>query len=237
MAEPEKPNSRRKQWQSPERAIVNAAASADNLVPLGDERLDEMLAGGLRRGEMSTLYADASVGMEGVRRILWFIVRNCAGEVGPVIYLALTPASGEARRAVLDSLPINVKVEVILPRCRRYSMDEIQYRVQSEKRAEPALLIIDEFSAVEPQVWNAPDWETRAQVSRDIKRLAAVADIPIIVTCPSALAGGPSEARVRRDFRALPPDELYCDSDYLFRTNGRYAYLIKNRHGPTDLNW
>jgi hypothetical protein len=156
----------------------------DEPVPLGDERLDEMLAGGLRPGELCGLYANLEVGLGGVRRVLAGIVGHCATRVGPVLYFALTPAAGEARRHIAGQVGARAGEAVLVPPIRSYTVESIEERARSfaERRAF-RLLVVDQLDAVALDDRNGEGWEHEAQVVRSLKALARSVDTPVLTTC------------------------------------------------------
>jgi len=219
----------RDRWVSPSQAVRYAAAAADELVPLGDERLDEMLAGGFRGGELCGLYADPAAGMLAVRRTLWHLVRNCTTMTGPVLHFALTTAAAEARAKIADQLEPG---SVLAPPAGGHTVAELLDRAESYQRAEPCLVLVDQLDAVRPADPEAPQWEHEAQVTRDLKALARTLDLPVLLTCTPVL---PTDAGPR-DTRPLPLDRLVENADVLLRTNGRLTEVVKNRHGLTRLH-
>jgi hypothetical protein len=244
------------QWVSPAQAIRLAAADADGLVPLGDERLDEMLAGGLRAGELCGLYAEVELGLGAVRRVLPPIVGHCARQVGPVLYFALTPVAAEVRDRTVHRMGEHGEA-VLTPPARRHSIEELADRTgYYTDRGLVELVVVDQLDAIAPDVPDADGWEHEAQITRDLKALARSIWTPILVTCAEYIyAGSDRQYQFRRKFtgrdpypyrddspdrppvRPLPADPLVAAADILLQTNGRQVDMIKNRHGATHLNW
>lgn len=214
-------------------------------MPLGDERLDEMLAGGLRPGELCGLYANLEVGLGGVRRVLARIVGHCATRVGPVLYFALTPAAGEVRRQVAGQVAGQVGPganEVVLaPPVRSYTVESLEDRAGSFAERHPfRLIVVDQLDAVAPDDRHSEGWEHEAQVVRSLKALARSMHAPVLTTCTEWVY--PAAQPLRRPARSstqrsLPTDPLVAAADVLIQTNGRYAEMVKNRHGMTRLHW
>ena len=217
----------RDRWVAPSQAVRYAAAAADELVPLGDERLDEMLAGGFRAGELCGLYGDRAAGMLGVRRVMWYLVRNCVTMTGPVLHIALNSAAAEARSKIAEQLGPSV----LTPPAVGHTVAELRARAESYQRDEPCLLLVDQLDAVRADEPEAPQEEQDAQVTRDLKALARTLDLPVLVTCTPVL---PTEDEPH-DTRPLPVDHLVANADVLLRTNGRLTEVVKNRHGLTRL--
>jgi hypothetical protein len=238
------------QWVSPTQAIRLAAADVDGLVPLGDERLDEMLAGGLRAGELCGLYAEVELGLGAVRRVLPPIVGHCARQVGPVLYFALTPVAAEVRDRTVHRMGAH-STAVLTPPARRYSIEELEDRASYHTDRNPVrLVVVDQLDAIDPDVPDADGWEHEAQITRDLKALARSIRTPILVTCTEYIyAGSDRQDQFQRKFsrrdphlddssiRPLPTDPLVAAADILLQTNSRYIDMIKNRHGMTHLNW
>lgn len=208
----------RDRWVSPAQAVRYAAAAADELVPLGDERLDALLAGGFRGGELCGLYGE----LLGVRRTLWYLVRNCVTMTGPVLHFALNSAAAEARAAIAGQLG----EAVLAPPAGGRTVAELLDRAEAYGREEPCLLVVDQLDAVRPEHPEAPEWEHDAQVTRDLKALARTLDLPVLVTCTPATDAGD---------RPLPIDRMVENADILLRTTGRLTEVVKNRHGHTRL--
>jgi hypothetical protein len=207
----------RDRWVSPAQAVRYAAAAADELVPLGDERLDEMLAGGFRGGELCGLFGD----LLEVRRTLWHLVRNCVTMTGPVLHFALTTAAAEARTAI--AAPLGGMV--LTPPVRGHTVADLLDRAEQHARDEICLVVVDQLDAVRPASPEAPAWEHEAQVTRDLKALARTLDLPVLVTCAPAAGAD----------RSLPIDRMIENADILLRTSGRLTSVVKNRHGLTQL--
>jgi hypothetical protein len=222
-------------WVPPHVAIMDAAVAADRLVPLGDERLDAMLAGGLRATELCGVYADLPVGLPGVRRVIASWIRRCAVRTGPVLYFGLTTAAAEARDAALSPLAAGGTAQVVAPEWRPRSMPEITHLAQLYADAEGLrLVVIDQLDAIIPDNPYAAGWEHESQITRDLKALARWVATPVIVTCTAV---APTRGRPR-DLRPLPIDPLVAAADVLLLTNGRHnTEPIKNRNGVTQLHW
>jgi hypothetical protein len=214
----------------------------DEPVPLGDERLDEMLAGGLRPGELCGLYANLEVGLGGVRRVLARIVRHCTtGGSAPVLYFALTPAAGEARRQIPGHLGPRAGEAVLAPPVRSYTVESLEDRAGSFAERHPfRLIVVDPLDAVAPDDGHGEGWEHEAQVVRSLKALARSVQTPVLTTCTEWVypAARPPQRPARSSTqRSLPTDPLVAAADVLIQTNGRYAEMVKNRHGMTRLHW
>jgi hypothetical protein len=210
-------------------------------VPLGDERLDEMLAGGLRPGELCGLYANLEVGLGGVRRVLARIVGHCVSQIGPALYFALTPAAAEARRQIVSQLGPRTDETVLAPAVRSYTVESLEDRAGSIGERYPfRIIVVDQLDAVAPDDRQADYWEHEAQVVRSLKALARSMQTPVLTTCTEwVYPGSHPQHRDRRSStdRSLPTDALVAAADILLQTNGRYVEVVKNRHGATRLHW
>lgn len=236
-------------WVPPVRAIMDSTAAADGLVPLGDDRLDEMLAGGLRVGELCVYYATAEVGVGGVRRRLPDIVCHCATTTGAVFYVPLvevaTGAVGEAQRRLEKAKAFPVRV--LAPPRQRSVEDIAEQADYYAERDDFRLMVIDPFDAILADPVSAeadPDADPEeegeepqaAQVSRELKGLARSLNLPVVLACATwtGRRRGPYRSSAGRD---LPADPLVAAADVMIRTNGRYPEIRKNRHGPIELPW
>lgn len=228
----------------PARAIIDSTAAAEGRVPLGDERLDDMLAGGLRAGELCGFYGTAEAGVGGVRRHLPDIVCHCARYTGAVFYVPLvdsaTGALRESQRR-LEAIKTAHPVRALATRPR--DMDSITDQAHYYAgRDEIRLIVIDPFEAITPARQDVDAWENTAQVTRDVKALARAVGpigVPVILACTTWTSPGSGRrgSSLGGGGRALPADPLVAAADILLRTNGRYPEMVKNRHGRTQLHW
>lgn len=213
--------------------LKRAAAAADGLVPIGDDRLDKMMAGGFRAGELCGLYGEFDTDIDEVRRVLWYIVRNSSIVAGPVLYFALNSAAEAARLKIAAHLGEAAKSRIVTPAVRNYNTSELREQAELYARESPILMVVDQLDAVSPLYFDSSQWDHEAQVTRDLKLLSRILALPILTICTPVMPDGPT--RRRHDHRALPLDRLVENADILLRTNGRLTNMVKNRHGITNL--
>jgi len=240
-------------WVPPDVALARATAEAEGRVALVDERIDAMLAGGIRAGDLCGVFGEINPGLIAARRVLSVVAVNCAMTSGPVMWLALNSAAEEARGHALAGLR-GPAASVYAPPIRAQTVEDIEQTIgdyADHRGHDLRLVVIDPLEALAAATrdeynersednwdddgtegWTLDDVELR--VAERLKVAARRFEVAMLVAC---VARGRRRGE-RADQRVLPPEGVHRNADVVLRVSGRgIATMVKNRHGPAQLDY
>lgn len=221
--------------------VVNASDSADNVIPSGFQRLDEILGGGFLRGGLYIIGARPAMGKTAFSLNLADSIR---GNV-LLVSLEMSPEQLTARRvSTLTGIPATSllsgkvsdeqweRIALALSELSqhgvytntRYDLTVTQIQIMAQAVENLTAVIIDYLGLIQPNARGGSLYETVTQTSRELKRMAVNLGVPVICLAQlSRSVEGRDDKRPRlsdlRDSGAIEQDAdsvmfLYRDDYY-----------------------
>lgn len=221
--------------------VVNASDSADNVIPSGFPRLDEILGGGFLRGGLYIIGARPAMGKTAFSLNLADSIR---GNV-LLVSLEMSPEQLTARRvSTLTGIPATSLLagsvsdeqweRIVLALSElsqhgvytntRYDLTVTQIQIMAQAVENLTAVIIDYLGLIQPAPRGGSLYETVTQTSRELKRMAVNLGVPVICLAQlSRSVEGRDDKRPRlsdlRDSGAIEQDAdavmfLYRDDYY-----------------------
>lgn len=223
--------------------------NSSGLIPLGFRKLDALLDGGIRPGELVTVAGRTGMGKSA---FAIDVARNCCLNAIPVGYVTLemTPNALAKRLAAGNPEALRL-VRFMYPRSRP-TVTAIEAVAQNWTADGLGLLVVDHLQLVAPESGNRSRYEIVTEIVHDLKRMARSLEVPVMLLSQlhRPNAGNPHRQPELSDLRDSGAIEEDSDSVILLHRPAYYdpkadereawAGLAKNRNGATGtarLDW